>query len=249
MLDGTNGQPIQCVLVDLNTQRDFFEPDGASPVVGVEFFNASLRRVIAWAKRNQVPVVSSMDVHRSVEPSYDGAPKHCVEGTVGQSKLPFTLLPNRVFIAGDNTIAVPIDLFRRHQQVIFPQRSNDLFANPKADRFITQLVASEFILFGAIVEHEIKAVALGMLARSKSVTIITDGCGCWNPPASELSLRQMEAKGAKLRTVEMLLARKLQRRWRYTADSLVDSHRPNGVHRSYRDNGNGSGNGSRTPGV
>ena len=149
MRDRHNGKSLPCVLIDLNTQRDFFEPTGACPVIDTGSLYACLRRVIAWAKRNQVPVVSSLDLHRVTEPTCHGGIQHCIEGSNGQSKLPFTLLRNHVFIVGDNTLAVPVDLFMQHQQVIFPQRSEDLFANPKADRFLTQLHTEEFILFGS----------------------------------------------------------------------------------------------------
>lgn len=214
MLDGKDGQAFSCVLVDLNTQRDFFEPTGACPVLDTAGLYASLRRIIAWAKRNQVPVVSSLDSHRRSDANHHGTAIHCIEGSTGQSKLPFTLLGSRTFVEGDNTIAVPVDLFRRHQQVIFPQRSKDLFANPKADRFITQLRADEFILFGAVAENEIKAVALGLKARGRRATVLIDGSGSWNRSESELSFRQMAAKGITLLTVNELLVRKLPRRMR-----------------------------------
>ncbi len=229
MYGGKNAPAYPCVLVDLNTQLDFFDVKGACPVLETDVLYKRLRRVVAWVKRNQAPVISSMDAHRIMEVSGSGgsAPR-CVEGTLGQSKLDFTLLPNRVYIAGDNTLSVPIDLFTRHQQVIFPQRSKDLFANPKADRFITQLNAGEFIVFGAVAEHEVKAIVLGLLARRKTVSIILDGCGAWNYSELDLSIRQMQAKGANVITVDELVARKLQRRWRYTADCMVSAFRPIG---------------------
>ncbi len=199
---------------------------GACPVLDVMGLCRCLRRVVAWVKRNQVPVISTLDLHRSVETHGSPSPARCVEGTVGQSKLDFTLLPNRLFVAGDNTLSVPTDLFGRHQQVIFPQRSRDLFANPKADRFITQLDAAEFIITGAVAEYEVKAVVLGLLARAKRVTILSDVCGAWSKSEMELSLRQMYAKGANVIAAEELLRRKLPRRWRYTDSALVSAHRP-----------------------
>lgn len=241
MLHGKNGQARACVLVDLNTQRDFFDPSGACPVVGTEDLHRRLRRVVAWAKRNQVPIVSSMASHRAWECGVRGFALHCIEGSVGQGKLPFTLMPSRTYIEGDNTLAISIDLFHKHQQVIFPQRTKDLFANPKADRFLTQLHATEFILFGALIEHEVKAVALGLLARGKRVTILCDACGGWNQTVSEICLRQMQAKGATLLDVDALLLRQLPRRIRYTPTGLVQVWRS--PRNSTRNNGHDGSNG------
>ena len=221
MLDGINGRVHRCVLIDLNTQRDLFEPTGACPVINTIGIHACLRRVVAWAKRNQVPIISSLDSHRRSEALDLHHAPHCVEGSNGHHKLPFTLMPFRVFVAGDNTLCVATDLFRRHQQVIFPQRSQDLFANPKADRFMTQLRTEEFVVYGAVAECEVKAVALGLIARHKKVSVLTDVCGCWNPTESDLSLRQMAAKGAKLITVDELVQRRLTRRGRYTTAGLT----------------------------
>jgi nicotinamidase-related amidase len=228
MHDRKNGQPLRCVLVDLNTQRDFFEPCGACPVLEARQLYHRLRQIIAWARRNQIPVLSSLDSHRGVDVQDCCPIMHCVEGSPGHRKLSFTLFPQRVFVQGDNTIGISINLFHRYQQVIFAQRTKDLFANPKADHFMTQLETDEFILFGAVVERSIKTLALGLMARSKSVSVIVDGCGYWNRSEGELAMRQMCAKGAKLLTVAELRSRKLPRRWRYTDTGLVSAFRPNG---------------------
>ncbi len=216
---------LSCVVIDLNTQRDFFEAGGAAPVIDVRTAHRQVRRVVAWVKRNQVPVISTLDMNRSRSNSPADPPS---QSDKIKAKLECTLLPNRLFVAGDNTLSIPMDLFSRHQQIIFPQRTSDLFANPKADRFITQLKVQEFIVMGAAAEQEIKAVVLGMIARNKRVTLVSDLCVTWNPAERELSLRQMEAKGACVTTTDELLARKLPRRWRYTTDSLVSSYRPIG---------------------
>ena len=75
-----------------------------------------------------------------------------------------------------------------------------------------------------------KALALGLLARNKRVTVITDCCGFWSGPLADLSLRQMWAKGATPVTVTELLARRVKRGVRYP---LHDGQQPEGS------NGNG----------
>ena len=154
-----NGQPLKYVLVDLNTQADFFDRGGACPVLALDELQRNLRNVVAWAKRYSIPVLSSLDSHRVIDVQDCCSEAHCLEGSPGQRKLSFTLFPHRVFVQGDNTIGVSIDLFKKYQQVIFPQRTNDLFANPKADRFLTQLRTDKFLLFGAVIERAVKSLA------------------------------------------------------------------------------------------
>lgn len=210
-----NGRVYECVVVDVNTQRDYCAPDGVSRVANLQMMTPALRHMIAWVRRNYTPLISSIESHRTSELTYDGHPPCCIEGTPGQKKLDFTLLRHRTLIQADSTLCCPLDLFNRFQQVVLRKFSEDFLANPKADRLLTQLPAREYILFGVSLEGSIKALALGLLAREKPVTVVVDACGYWIRGTADLAVRQIEAKGARLITVEELLKRRLQRRWRY----------------------------------
>lgn len=195
---------LDCVAIDLNTQFDFCDVDGAYPVANASQLVLALRSVMRWAVRNNVPVVSSLDSHRRWEIAREDVPTHCVDGTPGQCKLDFTLLDSSRVIEGDNTLWVPIDLFQTTRQVIFRKRTRDFFANPKADRFLTQLQTHQYVVFGNGIENSIKNVALGLLARHRRVCVVVDACGYWDKTEAELAVRQMEAKGVELLTVQEL---------------------------------------------
>jgi len=206
---------LPCVYVDVNTQNDFLGERAACPVLNREALLPALRRTVAWAKRNHVPVISSLDCHRRGELRNARLPQHCIDGTYGQDKIDFTLCGSFIHVEGDNTLSVPIDLFRRYQQVIFRKRTSDFFLNPKADRFISQLPAAEYVLSGLGIEGSVKAIALGLIARSKQVTVIVDACGYFDRSEAELTVRLLGAKGANLITVDQLLERRLPRPIRY----------------------------------
>jgi nicotinamidase-related amidase len=232
-----NGRAFECVIVDVNTQRDFCEADGARPVANAPLLIGQLRRVVAWAKRNQAPVISSVEAHRPFELSDAGHPPCCVDGSCGQRKLEFTLFPAHAWLEADNTLAVPPDLFSHYQQVIFQKRTDDLLSNPKADRLLGQLPAQEYILFGTGLECSVKALALALLARGKQVTVVVDACGFWHRATADLALRQIAAKGARLSCVDELRLRKLDRHYRYSL--LPEMTNGNG-----HGHGNGQGNGN-----
>lgn len=202
----------ECVLMDINTQHDFADVTGSMPVSNADVLGGALRRVIAWAKWNSAPVVSSVESHRPMELSDSGYPIPCRDGSDGQRKLSYTMLESRTRIEFDNTFCIRTDLFKKYQQVIFRKRGDDLLENPKADRFLTQLPVREYILFGTGLETSIKSAALGLLARGKYVTIVADACGAWNEGMADLTLRQLRAKGATTISVDELLLRQLVRR-------------------------------------
>ncbi|MCH7720130.1 MAG: cysteine hydrolase family protein [Planctomycetes bacterium] len=202
-----NGTTWECVVLDLNTQCDFCDPAGAHPVRNVDQLSATLPRIVEWTKRRRVPVISSMDSHRRNEIHQSALREYCIDGTPGQRKLPYTILATAVAVEVDNTLSVPLDLFGTHQQVIFRKRTPDLFGNPKADRFLTQLAADEFILCGVGLEYSVRTMALGLIGRGRKVTVVYDACGYWTTPDAELALRQLLAKGADVVSVDQLITR------------------------------------------
>ncbi|MCH7808736.1 MAG: isochorismatase family protein [Planctomycetes bacterium] len=250
MYGQTNGRRYPFVAVDLNTQADFCLPDGARPVANVAALIPTLRRVIAWAKRNGAPLISSIHSRRASEVSSSSSPMYCVDGTDGQRKMAFTIFRSRQGIRIDNTLCVPLNLFTRFQQVIFRQRGEDLLGNPKADRFVTQLPTEEFIVFGNVVEGSVKAFALGLVARERKVVVVRDACGYWDRAAADLCFRLLAIKGVGVITVDELLTRRLPDRYRLrlgfvrsgVCSESFEQKPTNG--KSSRRNGRGTGNGS-----
>lgn len=234
---------IQCVIIDVNTQWDFCDRKGAQPVSNLKALIPALRRVIAWTKRNGAPVISSVESQRPLELTDSGNPICCVDGSGGQCKMDFTMFPRRTHVELDTTLSLPVNPFRRIQQVIFRKRGEDLLLNPKADRLFTYLPVKEYIVFGTGLEGAVKSIVLSLLTRERKVSVIVDACGYWHKQLADLTLRQLQAKGASLITVDDLLQRKLNHRYRLRyRKSLIDvdangqSFTPS-AHRSEGNNG------------
>lgn len=203
------------VAIDLNTQYDFCEPEGRHPMANLPHVMPAWRRMMAWVKWHGVPLVSSMDSHRTTEMNDSGYPICCIDGSSGQRKLRFTMTRRYLCVEFDNTLAIPIDPFETHQQLLFRQRTADLLTNPKAERFLTQVPVREFLLFGNSLELAVKALALGLLTRAKNVAIVTDACGVWECEEANLAIRQLEAKGARITTVAEVTAQRPRQRIAY----------------------------------
>ena len=205
------------VIVDLNTQCDLFLPRGRLPVVNRQEALPCIRKLMNWARIEKTPIVSSLESHRPGE-CLKGLPPYCLDGTSGQRKIPFTLMPRRIVCVGDNTCDLPVDLFRRTQQLIFTKRTRDFLSNPKAERLLYAVETHHYVVFGAVAEHCVKAAALGLLARQNRVAVVTDASGFWSASDAELAFRQMEAKGAVLVTTDELMAG--------AADERIHASRP-----------------------
>jgi len=184
------------LLIDVDTQKDFLLPTGRACVRNQAEVLTNIRRVMAWARRGKVPVISTAEVY----PNNNGCSEisYCLEGTDGQKKVPCTLLNDRVSFPADNTNALPADVLLAYRQVILHKRCIDPFDEPRIERLLSEVEADEFILIGAGTEYAVRATALGLLHRGKKVSIIVDALGSHNKREAKLALRKMQAKGARL---------------------------------------------------
>ncbi|MHC4645786.1 MAG: cysteine hydrolase family protein [Planctomycetota bacterium] len=184
------------ILIDVDTQRDLFLANGSACIRNHRRILARIRRIIAWARRNHVPVISTCEVRPSNgNGNGDG---RCIDGTDGQKKIRYTLLGNRISFPADGSTDLPGDLLQRYRQVILHKRCVDPFAEPRIERLLSEVRAEEFILIGGSAEGAIQATVLGLLQRGKRVRIVADAVGLHNKKQARMALRKMEAKGAKL---------------------------------------------------
>jgi len=184
------------ILVDIDTQKDFLLAGGKSCIGNHRRVLAHIRRVMAWARYRNVPIISTAEVH----PNHNSKSEvsYCLDGTDGQKKIGYTLFNNRVSFAADGNTDLPRDMLRRYKQVILHKRCVDPFDEPRIDRLLSEVRANEFILIGTSLEGAVEATALGLLQRGKKVTVVVDAVGSHNKREAKLALRKMETKGAKL---------------------------------------------------
>ena len=185
------------IVIDIDTQKDFLLADGKACIKNHRRVLAHIRRVMAWARRRNIPVISTARVWPN-DGNGEELAGNCIDGTDGQKKIHYTLLNNRVSFAADGNTDLPRDMLRRYRQVILHKRCVDPFDEPRIDRLLSEVRAKEFILVGTCLEGAVRVTALGLLRRGKKVTVVVDAVGSNNKREAKLSLRKMETKGAKL---------------------------------------------------
>jgi len=184
------------ILVDIDTQKDFLLAGGKACIGNHRRVLAHIRRVMAWARFKNIPIISTAEVHSNH--NSESKVGYCLDGTDGQKKIRYTLFNNRLSFPADGCTDLPRDMLRRYRQVILHKRCVDPFDEPRIDRLLSEVRANEFILIGTSLEGAIVATALGLLQRGKKVTIVIDAVGSHNKREAKLALRKMETKGAKL---------------------------------------------------
>ena len=182
------------VIIDINTQRDFFLGDNNGKIGNRRRVLSHIRRVMAYARIHKLPVISLCEIY----PANNGGPGYCIEGTDGQKKITYTLLSNRASFAADNNTDLPMDILRRYRQIVLHKRCMDPFDEPRIERLLTEIRANEFVLIGACAEGAVEATALGLLQRGKKVSIVVDAIGAIDKIEAKHALRKIAAKGARL---------------------------------------------------
>ena len=184
------------IIIDVDTQRDFFLADGQACIRNHRRILERIRRIMAWARKENVPIISTCEIYPQ---NGNGNGYHyCVDGTDGQKKIRYTLLKNHISFPADGSTDLPTDLLLSHRQVILNKRCVNPFDEPRIERLLSEVRADEFILIGASAEGAVEATALGLLQRGRNVTIVVDALGLHDQKNAKLALRKMEAKGARL---------------------------------------------------
>lgn len=192
------------VLIDLCTQRDYLLPTGARCVANADQILTRFKRLMSWARWGKLPILSSVDVSRPEEARGVHQPA-CVAGTWGHRKIGYSVMPNRIVLESDNGVCVPLDLLRHYQQAIFTKRHRDPLTNPKLDRLVTEMPARRFLVFGVALDSCICPLVLGLLLRGRAVVLVGDACGFWDESDADFSLRQLDAKGCRITTVDAII--------------------------------------------
>lgn len=184
------------ILVDIDTQKDFLLAEGKACIRNHRRVLAHIRRVMAWARTQNIPIISTAEVYP--DNNGESTVNYCIDGTEGQRKIRYTLFGDRVAFPADGSTDLPRDMLRRYKQIILHKRCVDPFDEPRIDRLLSEVRASEFYLIGTTLEGAVKMTALGLLQRGKKVTVVVDAVGSHSKKEALLTLRKMETKGAKL---------------------------------------------------
>lgn len=186
------------VLIDVSTQKDFFLAEGSVCIRNHRRVLLNIRRIMAWSRQNHIHIISTCEIYPNNGGNGSSESAYCVDGTEGQEKIPYTLVNSRASFPADGSTDLPRDILRRYRQVIFYKRCVDPFDEPRIDRLLSEIHASEFIVIGASAEGAVEAMTLGLLHRGKKVSLVTDAIGSHNQREAKMAFSKMKAKGAKL---------------------------------------------------
>lgn len=159
---------------DIDTQLDFILPAGALYAPGAADVLPNVAKLNRLAHQRGLPLISTMCAHGEEAAEFKVWPPHCVKGTLGQRKPAATLVPDQIFLEKDEL---------------------DLFSNPALEKMLDSLRITDCVVYGLLTEYCVKFAVMGLLARGRRVSLITDAIHHLSADASSETVRGFVAAG------------------------------------------------------
>ncbi len=172
---------MKTVFIDVDTQLDFLFPSGALYMPGAEEIAPALGELTAFAAKNGIPIVSTLDSHTENDPEFRVWKPHCVIGTQGQQKYSRTLTDNQILVA-KNMI--------------------DVFESEKLRQVLDELRAERYVVYGLATDYCVRTAAFGLLKYGVPVELVTDAIKGINSQETDAILRNFEEKRGFLTTTQ-----------------------------------------------
>jgi nicotinamidase/pyrazinamidase len=175
--------PRRLVFWDVDTQRDFMEPDGALYVPGAAALISNLERLTATVRRLGGILVATVcdhtetDAELSVAPDFRRTfPPHCLRGTPGHEKIEATRLRSPVAI--DNRPYAEDTLARLLPgpggEILIKKQAFDVFTNPATTLLIALLNPHPVVVYGVALDLCVDRAIVGLADAGCHVLFVED---------------------------------------------------------------------------
>jgi nicotinamidase/pyrazinamidase len=184
------------VFVDVDTQRDFLDPDGALSVPRADEIVANLERLSRVARERGITVVATACAHSEDDEEFQRFPPHCLAGTRGQERVAATRCePSLILDAGETTLPAELP---RHVTIL--KKEFDVFSNPITEPIVARLKAADplFVVYGVATDYCVAAVVEGLLARGCRVALVVDAVRAIDPVQEAQLLTEYARRGVLL---------------------------------------------------
>jgi nicotinamidase-related amidase len=168
--DEVSVDPTKTALVIIDMQNDFVKQGGSLLVPDAEATVPAIKRLLEFARANQIRVVYSQDTHHKGDPEWEIWPEHCLEGSWGW-EIVAELAP-----AADDTVLRKVRY--------------DAFYGTPLDHLLRLWRVHTLVICGTVANISVQYTAASAALRWYAVVIARDAISALEPFDLETSLRQ-----------------------------------------------------------
>ena len=189
------------VFFDVDTQRDFLEPDGALYVPGATEIVPNLARLSATAARRHIPILATACAHEEGDPEFAVFPPHCLLGTPGQGRVAETAVRDGMIFEPGAPLPDPLP-----PHLTIHKQKYDVFSNPDAGRLVEHYARTDptFVVYGVATDYCVKCAVEGLLDRGKKVALVVDAIRAVDPSSEADLLTEFAHRGALLTVTDVI---------------------------------------------
>ncbi|ADV62828.1 isochorismatase hydrolase [Isosphaera pallida ATCC 43644] len=170
------------IFVDVDTQVDFLDPNGALYVPGSRELTPILGRLTHLARCRGIPILATACAHTLDELDPEPFPPHCLIGRPGAQRVAATQWDlndslARVVEPG-GAFPTPPDHVRWWTHLTIQKNRYDVFTQPAADQAVADLRRRfgqpRFVVYGVATDYCVRCAVAGLLQRGVPVEIVID---------------------------------------------------------------------------
>lgn len=210
------GDTSGIVLWDVDTQRDFCDPDGRLFVPGADApaVRAAQAALVRLAAESGLVRVASADDHQladaeiSDDPDWCRTfPPHCLRGTRGAERIPETILADPLPLG---ELGYPpgrvAELARGRREILLMKDNVDVFTNPSAATVLEVLGVRRAILFGVATDICVNITVRGLRGAGVEVTVVDEASAALDADRAEACRAGWREGGVTFATVKEVAA-------------------------------------------
>ena len=205
----------EVIFWDVDTQRDFMDPDGKLYVKGAENLKENLEKLTQFANINKIRILGTVDYHSEVDPEIEKDnpdfnetfPPHCMQNDSGQEKILETRSELTNWIDPITYPEEKIDqILESKGHIIFRKTTFDGFSNPNVITFISKIKPQKVVVYGVAIDYCVKTAIEGLLNFGDlEIYLVIDAIEGINEENSLKLIEDWIQKGIKTVTTEAVL--------------------------------------------
>jgi nicotinamidase/pyrazinamidase len=191
------------VFLDIDTQRDFIDENGALYVARSSEIVPNLARLTQFAIRHGIRVLATACSHRLGDSELRRFPPHCMTGTEGQGRIAAT--------ARLDSVVLPVGTQLRGElppHLTLEKSEYDVFSRSDSSELIARYNESNplFVVFGVATDYCVKSAVEGLLLRQCRTAIVVDAIRPIDPAAEPAILTEFARRGTLLSVTRVVCA-------------------------------------------
>ncbi len=205
----------EVIFWDVDTQKDFMEPDGKLYVSGAENLKENLSKLTQFANISRIRILGTVDYHSDTDPEIkqenpdftDTFPPHCMQNDTGQEKIMETRseLTNWVnpITYSDEEVKKIIE---SKGPIMFRKTTFDGFSNPNVIPFIGEIKPKKVVVYGVAIDYCVRTAIEGLMNFGDlEIYLVIDAIEGINEDNSLKLIEEWIQKGVKTVTTEAVL--------------------------------------------